>query len=360
MQASFRQINGITLPYPLFFPDATRGVVRAVDNEDVRETGTPGVLVNTYHMWRSIPTDQMRTWGGIRKFMRWDGAIISDSGGFQAMSIIKKMGGKITDEGLWFKPPNSAKVLLTPEISIRYQLAMKTDLIVVLDEYTHEGATKREERESVERTIAWAKRSRVAYDQECQRLEIPEDERPYIIAVNQGGKNLELRRECNARLAEIGFDGYGHGGDGFNADRKLDLNLAQVVVESAPRDALLYGLGVGKPEDVVNLARQGYQIFDCVLPTRDARHGRLYVFDAKTMEEIELNSVNFYHYLVPEKNEHRNNDEPISTACDCHTCKNYSRAYLYHLFKLKETLAYRLSTIHNLRFYALLMEKLRK
>lgn len=347
------------LPYPLFFPDATRGVVRAVDNEDIRETGIQGVLINTYHMWRMIPHEKMRKWGGVAAFMRWRGAIISDSGGFQAMSLIKKSGGKITDEGLWFKPPNSPRVLLTPEVSISYQLAMQTDLVVVLDEYTHEGATEREERVSVERTIGWAKRSKIAFEKECARLEIPKEERPYLVAVNQGGKNLKLRRECNERLAEIGFDGYGHGGDGFDAERQLDMQISQAVVDSAPKGALLYGLGVGKPEDIVRLVRQGYQIFDCVIPTRDARHGRLYVYKAKTVAEIDLENLDFYYYYVPSKAEYRESDEPISTACDCHTCTHYSRAYLSHLCRLNETLAYRLATIHNLRFYAILMEKLR-
>lgn len=359
MQQSFRRLDGTTLPYPLFFPDATRGVVKAVDNEDVVGTGTPGILVNTYHLWRTISEKKMRAWGGIRPFMHWRGAVISDSGGFQAMSLIKKAGGKITNEGLWFKPPNSAKVLLTPEISIRYQLALQTDLVVVLDEYTHEDATKREERVSVERTIAWAKRSKVAYDEECERLEIREEKRPYLIAVNQGGKNLALRRECNERLAEIGFDGYGHGGDGFDAERRLDMELSQIVVTSAPKDAVIYGLGVGKPEDIVRLSAQGYQIFDCVIPTRDGRHGRLYVFNAKTAAEIDLTKPKFYHYYVPTKTANHESDEPISSVCDCHTCTHYSRAYLAHLFKIGDTLAYRLATIHNLRFYAILMERLR-
>jgi len=344
----FKQINGTTLPLPLFFPDATRAVVKAVDNEDVVNTGTQGVLVNTYHLWRLIPERKMREIGGVRNFMNWKGGIISDSGGFQAMSLIKKGGGKITDEGLWFKPPNAPRVLMTPEESVRYQLAMGTDLCVVLDEYTHEGSTAREARESVERTIAWAKRSRIAFDQTCEEWEIPKDQRPYLIAVNQGGKNVELRRECNERLVEIGFDGYGHGGDGFDEERKLDMALSQIVVDSAPKNSLFYGLGVGKPEDVVRLARQGYQVFDCVIPTRDARHDRLYFW--KDGVQVETNDF----YVTK-----RAKTTPKETYCDCHTCRNYSWEYVAHLFSLGETLSYRLMTIHNLRFYATMIEELR-
>ena len=291
----------------------------------------------------------MRKMGGARAFMRWGGACISDSGGFQAMSLIKKASGKITDEGLWFKPPNEKRVLLTPEESVRYQLALGTDLVVVLDEYTHEGATDKEARESVERTIAWAKRSKDAFVRGCEREEIPEERRPYLIAVNQGGKNISLRKECNERLAEIGFDGYGHGGDGFNAERKLDMELSRVVAESAPTGALLYGLGVGKPEDISRLYRQGYQIFDCVIPTRDARHGRLYFWKEPTPNLL----IDDFYVTAPPKR------APKETYCDCHTCREVGWEYVAHLFAIGDTLSYRLATIHNLRFYAQLMEKLR-
>lgn len=348
MQDSFRTLQGKSLSYPLFFPDATRGVVRAVDNQDLLAAGVEGILVNTYHLWREFPEAKMRDFGGVRKMMNWNEAIISDSGGFQAMSIIKKGTGKITEEGLWFKPPNSRRILLTPEDSVKYQLAMGTDLVVVLDEYTHEGSTRREARESVERTISWAQRSRKAFDQECDRREIPKGKRPYLIAVNQGGKDFKLRRECNERLAEIGFDGYGHGGDGFTPERKLDLELSKMVVESAPKDALIYGLGVGKPEDIVNLSAQGFKIFDCVLPTRDGRHDRLYFWTGSTKLEGEFYTAK------------KSSKAPAKTYCDCHTCTNYGWDYVAYLFKLKETLAYRLASIHNLRFYMQLTERLRE
>lgn len=345
--------------YPLFFPDATRGMVRSLDNQDVENTGTPGVLVNTYHLWKTIPEERMREMGGIRAFMGWEGLIISDSGGFQAMSIIKRGNGKITDEGLIFQPKGEPRRLLTPEQSVKYQLALKTDLMVVLDDFTEVGANPKQARVTVERTIAWANRSKIAYEAECERLGLGEEERPILTAVNQGGKDLNLRRECNKRLAKIGFTAYGHGGDGFTPEGKLDMEIARVFAESAPKGSLIYGLGVGKPEDIVGCVKLGFSIFDCVLPTRDARHGRLYVYTAPSIEEIDVTSPKFYEYYSPNKMRYAMSDEPVCRACDCHTCINYSRRYLYHLFQVKDALAWRLATIHNLRFYALLMEKLK-
>jgi len=349
-------------PEPLFFPDATRGMVRSLDNQDVEVTGTKGVLVNTYHLWRMIPIERMRAMGGVKRFMNYQGLVISDSGGYQVMTLAKRAVGmgKVVEEGVWFKPPGEPRMLLTPEKSIEYQLAMGTDLMVVLDDFTQVGATQREARETVERTIRWARRSKEAFEKECSRLKIPDEERPVLTAVNQGGKNLKLRKECNERLAEIGFNAYGHGGDGFTPEGKIDMEMTRVIAESAPKGSLLYGLGIGKPEDIVGCYLLGFRIFDCVLPSRDARHGRLYVYKAGSIDEIDITKEDFYEYYQPGKQKNANVMEPVSKACDCHTCRNYSRGYLYHLFQVKDALAWRLSTIHNLRFYAMLMERLRE
>lgn len=340
----------------MFFPDATRAVVRSVDSQDVAGTGTPGVLVNTYHLWRMIPQEKMRTMGGVARLMNWEGGMISDSGGFQVMSIVKKSGGKIVDEGVWFKPENSAKLLLTPEDSINYQIALGTDLMVVLDDFTPPDVTEKEAKETVERTIAWAKRSKDAFVAECTRLAIPEDKRPYLIGVVQGGFYPELRRYCAKELVKIGFDGFGWGGWPVKSDGSFDEESGKIIAEEAPEGYLLYGLGIGKPEDIVRCVALGFNVFDCVIPTRDARHGRLCVWD---YIEGESRLAPTYHYFTPTKAENAEDLSPIDPNCDCHTCKNYSRAYLFHLFKIGDTLAYRLATIHNLRFYARLMEKLR-
>lgn len=337
---------------PIFFPDATRAVVKTVDATDIRNTQTPGVLVNTYHLYRDLGKNVFKKFKGVNKFMNWEGAIISDSGGFQIMSLVKKFKkrGAITDNGVTFHPPGAKKILFTPEKSIDFQMALTTDLMVVLDDFTPPEATYDEAKKTVERTIAWAKRSKAEFQKHnC---------RPYLIGVVQGGQYLDLRKECTQRLVAIGFDGLGYGGWPIK-NGQFDYEVARVMAENSPQDYLLYGLGVGKPDEIVNCYKLGFQIFDCVLPTRDARHQRLYVYNADAIGKIDVFSPNFYSYFTPTKEKYFNDDAPVSKACDCLLCQNYSRAYLSHLFKIRDVLALRLATIHNLRFYAILMEKLR-
>lgn len=356
----FRTING-KIELPVFFPDATRAVVKTVDSIDIRNTGTPGILVNTYHLYKGLGKKILRKYGGIREFMGWSGAVISDSGGFQVMSQIKKFPnrGKVTDEGAIFHPIGGEKVMLTPEKSVEFQMDLRPDMAVVLDDFTDPKADYSEARETVERTIKWAKRSKDEFEKICKRRKLDENKRPYLLGVVQGGDFLDLREECTKRLVEIGFDGLGYGGWPIMADGKFNYAVAECIVKNAPEDYLFYGLGVGKPDEVAKCVAMGYQIFDCVLPTRDARHKRLYVFNADSIDEINLKQPKFYSYYVPDKEKYYADDSPISKACDCHLCKNFSRAYLAHLFRIKDLSALRLATIHNLRFYAMLMEKLR-
>lgn len=357
MQKEFKKLDGKMLPLPVFFPDATRAVLRTLDSQDIASTHTPGVLVNTYHLYRELGKRVVKQFGGVRPFMNWNGAVISDSGGFQVMSIAKTSGGKITDEGVTFKPANSKKIKLTPEDSIDFQLLLKTDMVVVLDDFTPPGCNRETARDTVERTILWARRSKEEFERQCEKLKL--EKRPYLLGVVQGGDYQDLRAECAQRLVEIGFDGFGYGGWPLN-NQGFDYESAQTIKDNTPNDYLLYGLGIGKPDEVVNMAKIGYHIFDCVLPTRDARHKRLYVYEADSIKNINLNSNKFYSYYVPDKQKHYYDSSPVSTACDCHLCKNYSRAYLAHLFRIEEITALRLATIHNLRFYSILMEKLQK
>jgi len=176
----------------------------------------------------------------------------------------------------------------------------------------------------------------------------------------QGGDDLKLRKECAERLLEIGFDGYGYGGWPIKDDGEFNYEVARRISRDIPDKHFLFGLGIGKPDEIVNLVSMGYDIFDCVLPTRDARHKRLYVYTADRMDKIEVQKEGFYEYFLPQKQKYYYDDSPISTACDCLLCKNYSRAYLNHLFKIGDMTAGRLATIHNLRFYSILMEKLRR
>lgn len=346
---------------PTFFPDATRAVLRTVDSVDIENTHTPGVLVNTYHLLREVGEKVIDSHGDAKGFMNWKGAMISDSGGFQVMSIVKKSGkGAITDEGVIFPTEDGKEILLTPEDSIRFQFTLGTDLMVVLDDFTDINATKEKATATVARTTAWARRSKAEYERQCKIRNLNEEDRPALIGVVQGGNYIDLRKESAKQLIEIGFDGFGYGGWPIKEDGSFNYEVAEVIADVAPEHYLLYGLGIGKPHEIVKLSQMGYTIFDCVLPTRDARHGRLYVYNADSINEINVYNDDFYTYYQPNKVKHINDTYPVSKACDCLLCSNYSRGYLYHLWKIKDVTALRLATIHNLRFYSLLMEKLNK
>lgn len=330
---------------PLFFPDATKAVIRSVDSQDVINTRTPGILVNTLHLYLDLGERVIKKFKGIGNFMDWPGALISDSGGFQVMSLAKKGSGKVTDEGVSFFLNKKKKVLLTPEKSIEFQSWLKPDLMVVLDDFTMPKASYEEARETVRRTVEWARRSKEEFVRIYQNQPI----RPYLIGVVQGGSFLDLRKECSLRLAEIGFDGYGYGGWPLDGEGRFDYLSAKIIADSTPKNSFLYGLGIGKPDEIVKLVKMGYDIFDCVLPTRDARHGRLYV---------SASNDKGYQFYTPKKEKYFNDNQPVDKNCDCLLCTNYSRAYLRHLFKIEDLTAVRLATIHNLRFYSRLMERL--
>ena len=348
------------IPLPVFFPDATRAVVKTIDTSDLQQTKTPGILVNTYHLYRQLGDRVVKKFGGIRNFMGWNGAVISDSGGFQVMSLVKANPGEgsVTNKGVIFRPQKGKKIILTPEKSIQFQMGLETDLLVVLDDFTDPKSGYKEAKESVERTIDWAFRSKKEFLKICKQKKLDKSKRPYLCGVVQGGKYQDLRKHCAKELVKIGFDGLGYGGWPLTEDGDFDYESARTIVENAPRNYFFYGLGIGKPEEIVQCVKMGFNIFDCVLPTRDARHKRLYVFNASSIEKIDVNSPGFYSFYVPDKEKHYYDDSPVSTACDCLLCKKYSKAYLAHLFRIKEMTALRLSTIHNLRFYSILMEKL--
>ena len=356
----FKTVTGKSIPLPVFFPDATRAVLKTLDSIDISNTKTPGILVNTYHLATSPGPDVIKSHGGIRPFMNWSGGVISDSGGFQVMSIAKSMGDPkaITDKGVLFKEPGKKKMLFTPEQSIKVQLAIGSDMVVVLDDFTDLNASPEKARETVERTILWAKICKVEFEKLCAEKHLIGDKKPYLLGVVQGGHDLALRKECTQRLVEIGFDGLGYGGWPLDKENNFNFDIPKVIAENCPDNYLLYGLGVGKPHEIVKCFQLGWTIFDCVLPTRDARHKRLYVYNAKSIDKIDVFSDKFYSYYVPDKDKYYRDQSPVSTACDCLLCQNYSRAYLAHLFRIGDMTAGRLATIHNLRFYSILMEKL--
>jgi len=346
------------IPLPVFFPDATRGVIKSLDTTDLESTKTLGILVNTYHLYKELGVKRIEKLGGIGEFMGWRGGIISDSGGFQVGSLIKAdpEHGHVNDMGATFYPKGEEKIQITPEKSIRFQMSLGVDMVVVLDDFTDPKAKKSEAEDSVRRTLVWARRSKEEFQRICKEKKL--EKRPYILGVVQGGEFMDLRKYCTEELVKIGFDGLGWGGWPI-VNGGLNFESARIIAENTPNNYLLYGLGYGKPQDIVSLVRMGYGIFDCVLPTRDGRHGRLYIYNSDSIGEIDVNKKDFYSIISPAKNKYQEDNSPISAACDCLLCSKYSRAYLHHLFKIGDFTAGRLATIHNLRFYSILMSKLR-
>lgn len=361
MKRKYFKFKDGNLSLPVFFPDATRAVLRSLDTSDIESTGTRGILVNTFHLWQELGDKVLPKFGGIRSYMDWKGAVISDSGGFQVMSVIKegRLRGKITDEGVEYFPTKKSKEILTPEKSIRFQMSLGSDMVVVLDDFTDPKAGYKEARVSVERTLLWAKRCKDEFLKICESNHLEKGNRPYVLGVVQGGKFQDLRKYCATELSKIGFDGIGYGGWPIDEAGDFDLPSAKTIAENCPENYFLYGLGIGKPADIVNCVKLGYNIFDCVLPTRDARHGRLYVYDATSISGIDIKKKHFYSFYAADREKFLNDSSPVSTACDCLLCRRYSKSYLAHLFKIGDFTAGRLATIHNLRFYSILMEKLR-
>jgi queuine tRNA-ribosyltransferase len=332
---------------PVFFPDATRGLIKSLDTADIEISKTKGILVNTYHLYKDLGTEFIKKRGGIKKFMNYKGYVISDSGGFQVGSLIKAnpTKGHVSNNGVLFKPDGEGQVMLTPEKSIQFQMELGSDMVITLDDFTDPKAGYEEAKISVERTIFWAKRSKKEFEKICMERQMTKDERPLILGVVQGGFYQDLRKYCIRELVKIGFDGLGYGGWPINEDNTFDYESAKTIANNSPKNYLLYGLGVGKPDQIIRLYKMGYTIFDCVLPTRDARHGRAYVANTKTIDLTQ--------------GKMKDDDNPIDSTCDCPTCKRYTRSYINHLFKTGDFTAGRLVTIHNLRFYSNLMEKLR-
>jgi queuine tRNA-ribosyltransferase len=343
------------LQAPVFLPDATRAVVRSLDVRDLIECGIQGVVVNTFHLSKTPGSTPISSLGGIHAFMNWKGPIITDSGGFQVFSLLKDASGlgNISKRGFSYRlAKGHDKKLLTPEKCIRKQFRMGSDILVCLDHCTHPEAPYEEQRISVDHTVLWARTCREEFDRLLEQAPSGSETRPLLFAVIQGGNDPVLRRECAEKLFEIGFDGYGFGGWPISAEDRL-VEMVQYVAELIPASVPRYALGIGKPENIVQCARFGYHMFDCAIPTRDARHRRLYVFTDSSVQ-----GNNFYGCLYLQDRKHVRAKGPIDESCDCLCCQDYSLAYLHHLFKVGDPLAYRLATIHNLRFYTRLTETL--
>ena len=363
------------LALPCFLPDATRATVRAVDSGDLRGIGIDGIVVNAFHLLRAPGTRLVKAAGGIHRFMDWDRPVISDSGGFQVYSLIRQdpANGTIRPNEVIFKEPSTGeKVILSPEKVILSQLQLGSDVLYCLDDCTDAEDDLAEQALAVDRTVRWAAKARATFDAQVRpvRRRATRDDppteaghldgtRPYLFGVVQGGGSAALRHECAQALVAIGFDGYGYGGWPFTPDGSLRVEMLAAVAEALPPGTPLHALGIGRPDHVVRAHALGYTIFDCTLPTRDARRGRLYAWRPGYPARRPRPGDDFFeaHYLLDQV--HANDFRPIDETCDCPACARHTRAYLRHLFKVGDAVAWRLATLHNLRFYVRLMESLR-
>lgn len=352
-----------TLKLPVFLPDGTQGVVRTLDAQDLENCGIQAVQMNAFHLMQRPGSSTIQALGGLHRMAGWSRPIFTDSGGFQIYSLLRQnnKSGSINDKGATFRPEGAErKFNLTPEKSVQLQLGYGSDVVICLDDCTHVDDPLTEQEKSVERTVKWAARCKAAFEKIVAQRGLSVGERPYLIAVVQGGADRTLRRQCAAQLLEIGFDGYGYGGWPLDADGNLLIDLLGYTRELIPAQFTLHALGVGHPASITACARLGYNIFDSTMPTRDARHGRLYTFTTDPRSSHLDESGHFFRYIYIKDKKHVKTNRPLSQFCDCLTCSRYTLGYLHHLYKINDLLYQRLATLHNLRFMMQLMSNLRQ
>ena len=310
---------------PAFMPVGTYGTVKGMLPRDIVGIGAEIILGNTFHLWLRPGTEVIRAHGDLHDFMGWEGPILTDSGGFQVFSLDELR--KVTEDGVVFKSPvNGDRVFLDPETSMQIQRDLGSDVVMIFDECTPYPATEAEAERSMQLSLRWAQRSKEAHG----------DNPAALFGIIQGGMYPELRKRSLAALAEIGFDGYAVGGLSVGEPKAEMLRVLDNLSGELPAEAPRYLMGVGTPADLLEGVRRGIDMFDCVMPTRNARNGHLFT----SRGVIKLRNAR-----------HKTSTEPLDADCDCYTCQNFSRAYLAHLDKCNEILGSQLATIHNLRFY---------
>ena len=310
---------------PAFMPVGTYGTVKGMLPRDIKEIGAQIILGNTFHLSLRPGTEVVKAHGDLHDFTGWQGPILTDSGGFQVWSLGKLR--KISEAGVSFKSPvNGSDVYLDPETSMQIQRDLGADIVMIFDECTPYPATEAEARASMELSLRWAARSKTAHEGNDAAL----------FGIVQGGMYPELRRESLQGLKDIDFDGFAIGGLSVGEPKDEMLMVLDSLAEYMPEDKPRYLMGVGKPSDILEAVMRGVDMFDCVMPTRNARNGHLFT----STGVIKIRNAS-----------HRYNNAPLDEKCDCYTCQNFSRAYLHHLDKCKEILGAQLNTIHNLRYY---------
>ena len=342
-----------TLALPAFLPDATLGVVRAVDAADLRAAGIAGLVMNTFHLMQRPGSSTVTALGGLHAMSGWDGPIITDSGGFQAYSLIAEnpKNGRLGANGLTFQTEGSAhKYQLTPEKTVQLQVSYGADVVICLDQCTHVDAPEEEQARAVARTVAWAARGKAEFTRLMAQKRLGLEARPLLFAVIQGGGSRDLRRRCAEELLAIGFDGFGYGGWPLDRQGHLLADIIGYTRALIPPALPVHALGVGGPENIRTCTRLGYTLFDSALPTRDARHGRLVRFTQDPATVPDAPDARWYEYVYIQDDKYIKAREPIEPGCPCPACTQYSLGYLHHLFAVKETLALRLATLHNLCF----------
>ncbi len=346
------------LRLPAFLPDGTRAVVKGLDSRDLAECGVEALMVNSLHLATRPGASTVKAVGGVHRFMGWNGIAASDSGGFQAWSMAASGAGlgSVTDRGFVYRHEKGArKRLLTPEKCIRRQLDLDADILFCLDQCTHPNDPAEAQRAGIERTLDWARRCRDEFVARagCEPGAAAAG-RPLLFAVVQGGADPDLRRRCAGELAGMGFDGFGFGGWPIGDDGLLT-DMVAMTADLLPADAPKHALGIGKPENMLAAWRAGYRLFDCALPTRNARRKRLYI----TLDNSDniLKNNKSYDVLYMEHERHSRDRSALDPSLDP---EGPSRAYLHHLFKIGDAAAERLATRHNLGFYARLIDRMRR
>ena len=322
-----------TVETPAFMPVGTYGTVKAMSPLELKEIGAHIVLGNTFHLWLRPGLDVIEAHGGLHRFMAWDGPILTDSGGFQVFSLGALR--KITEEGVKFQSPvNGDKCFLSPEESMRIQKVLNSDIVMIFDECTPYPADQRQTGESMRLSLRWAERSKQAHEGNANAL----------FGIVQGGMHEHLRDESLHELERIGFDGYAIGGLSVGEPKEDMRRILQHTAPQLPMDKPRYLMGVGTPEDLVESVAQGIDMFDCVMPTRNARNGMMFT----RYGDIKIKNAQY-----------RVDVRPLDDQCNCYTCRNFTRAYLHHLHRIGEILGARLNTIHNLHYYQELMGGIR-
>jgi queuine tRNA-ribosyltransferase len=321
---------------PVFMPVGTLGSVKSLSPEELTAAGAQIILGNTYHLYLRPGCEVIERFSGLHRFMNWDGPLLTDSGGFQIFSLGRLM--EITEEGAAFRSHIDGSLhLLTPEKAVEIQRCIGSDIIMCLDQCIPYPASPDAAREAMNRTTRWAGRCKTAWAER-------ESGAATLFGISQGGMVADLRRESVAALVDIDFPGYAVGGLSVGEPKELMYEMGELSLAALPDKAPRYIMGVGTPEDLMELVARGADMFDCVMPTRNARNGQLFT---------KFGTINISN------SRHRLDTGPVETDCACYTCRGYSRAYLRHLYMNKELLAYRLNTIHNIHYYTHLMAQIR-